>query len=263
VRPVADIRVLQDVQAFRIGRHAAVLDAVVDHLDEMPGAGWPTMQVAVLGGAADLIAPGGARRRFDFGRQRCEHRVQVPDRPIRPADHLAKAALEPPDAAAGADVDVVDPFRLQAPGALDVVPVIGVAAVDDDVPGLQQRRELLQGRVDHRRRDHHPGGARLLQLTDQIRHRRGADRALIGESPHRVCAKVEYHALVTVPHQTPHHVGPHPTEANHPELHNPSPLRRADATMLRARIGHPHKPYCTSSSRATRTIRRPLSLSAR
>ena len=41
-------RAAQDVEAFGIGLHQAVLDAVVDHLDEMAGAARAAMHVAAL-----------------------------------------------------------------------------------------------------------------------------------------------------------------------------------------------------------------------
>jgi hypothetical protein len=55
-------------------------------------------------------------------------------------DHQAVAALESPDAAAGADIDVVDVFLGEFGGAAEVVDVVGVAAVDQNVVGLQQRQ---------------------------------------------------------------------------------------------------------------------------
>ena len=43
------------------------------------------------------------------------------DRFFRTADHHAVAAIDAPDAAAGSDVDVVNAFVLQFPGAADIV----------------------------------------------------------------------------------------------------------------------------------------------
>ncbi len=53
------------------------------------------------------------------------------------ADHHAVAALEAPDAAAGAYVHVVNLFRGEFLGAADVVYVIGIAAVDQNVAGFE------------------------------------------------------------------------------------------------------------------------------
>jgi hypothetical protein len=40
---LTDVGVSQDVEAFGVRRHEAVLDAVVHHLDEVAGAATPTM----------------------------------------------------------------------------------------------------------------------------------------------------------------------------------------------------------------------------
>ena len=58
------------------------------------------------------------------------------------ADHQAVAALQAPDAAAGADIGVVNAARLQLLGAANVVDVIRVAAIDDDVALLHARGKL-------------------------------------------------------------------------------------------------------------------------
>ena len=55
----------QDVQALGVGRHEAVLDAVVHHFDEVAGAVGPAVQIAVFGRAADLLAAGRARDAAD------------------------------------------------------------------------------------------------------------------------------------------------------------------------------------------------------
>ena len=65
VRLLADVGGAQDVHALGVGGHEAVLDAVVHHLDEVPGAVRPAVQVALLGGAARPArgrACGGCRR---------------------------------------------------------------------------------------------------------------------------------------------------------------------------------------------------------
>ena len=56
----AAIGMLEDVESFGIGRHDAVLDAVVDHLDEMAGAVRSAVQVALLGRAIGLLTTGSA-----------------------------------------------------------------------------------------------------------------------------------------------------------------------------------------------------------
>src|SRR4029434_8078891 len=51
----------QDTQAFGVGRHDAVLNAVMNHLDEVAGAVWPAVQITLLGGTANLFTPRRAR----------------------------------------------------------------------------------------------------------------------------------------------------------------------------------------------------------
>ena len=65
-RQRVDIGVLEDVEAFGIGLHQAVFDAVVDHLDEMPGADRAGMDIALLDardrGPRDAACAGCRRR---------------------------------------------------------------------------------------------------------------------------------------------------------------------------------------------------------
>ena len=61
----------------------------------------------------------------------------MPHDRVLAADHVAVAALETPDAAADADIDIVQLLDLQLPRATDVVVIIGIAAVNDDVAGFE------------------------------------------------------------------------------------------------------------------------------
>src|SRR5262249_58466876 len=112
----------QNAHSFRIGSHDAVLDAIVDHLDEVTGAVCSAMQVTELGGTADILAPGRARDVSRAGRQCLEYWVEVSHSRVRPADHHAVTALQPPDAAAGSDVDVIDALRVDVARPADVLP---------------------------------------------------------------------------------------------------------------------------------------------
>jgi hypothetical protein len=163
-----DIGVLQDVEALGIGLHQAVFDAVMDHLDEMAGADRAGVDVALLDPRDRGPRGPWCADVADAGRQRLEDRIEPVDHRLVAADHHAIAALDAPDAAGGADVDIVDAALLQRLAAADVVLPEGVAAVDDDVAGLHQLRQRLDGRFgDLAGRQHHPGGARLLQLLDE------------------------------------------------------------------------------------------------
>src|SRR6185295_19642714 len=52
--------VLEDIESFGIVLHQPVFDSVVDHLDEMPRAGRPAVQIPLFGGPADLLPSRGA-----------------------------------------------------------------------------------------------------------------------------------------------------------------------------------------------------------
>ncbi len=132
---LADVGAAQNAQTFRVGGHQAVLDAVVNHLDEMAGAVRAAVQIPLLGGAVDFSRPGVRGNVAGARRQRCEDRIQMPDDIVFAADHHAVAALQSPDAAAGSDIHVVDPLRRQFFRAADIVHVIRIAAVDQNVAG--------------------------------------------------------------------------------------------------------------------------------
>src|SRR6516225_5804692 len=61
---LADVGGSQDAQAFGIGGHEAVLDAVVNHLNEVTGAVWATMQITLLGCTGSLLTARRARYFF-------------------------------------------------------------------------------------------------------------------------------------------------------------------------------------------------------
>jgi hypothetical protein len=128
----ADVGRAQDAQTLGVCGHDAVLDAVVHHLDEMPGPVRAAMQIALLGGAAELIPPRRPVDVADAGGQGREDGVQVLNDRLFAADHQAVAALQPPNPAAGADVHVMDARGRERLGAVNVVHVVGVAAVDQD-----------------------------------------------------------------------------------------------------------------------------------
>src|SRR5208337_5598480 len=80
----------------------------------------------------DLLDLGGGRGALT-GSQGLEDRVEVLHRPGVAADHQAVAALLAPDAAGGADVEVVDALARQFLAAVNVIDVVRVAAVDQDI----------------------------------------------------------------------------------------------------------------------------------
>ena len=136
------------------------------------------------------------------------------------------------------------PFSLSAVVPPDVVVEVGVAAVDDRVARFEVLEELLDlglGRVAGR--DHHPDGARLLELVDQLLDRVGRDRALaLRLDLLRLLRRpVVDDDLVTVADQPADHVGAHPTETDEPEAHvrQPSVGVASAASMARSRAARP------------------------
>src|SRR5207247_181211 len=65
----AGVGVPEDAQALGVGGHQAVLDAVMDHLDEAAGAVGAAVQVAALGGAGRAGTARRARRGLHSRRQ--------------------------------------------------------------------------------------------------------------------------------------------------------------------------------------------------
>src|SRR5437868_13345848 len=111
------IGVLEDVKPFGIGLHQAVFDAVMDHLDKMPGADGAGVNIALLDPGIASLAPGGARDIADARRERGEDRIEPVDHRLVAADHHAIAPLDTPNAARGADAALIDgaiPPRLAA-----------------------------------------------------------------------------------------------------------------------------------------------------
>ena len=128
------------------------------------------MQVAVLGLRRLAGATRSALGRPDPWRDRFEDRVEMLHDVVFAPDHQAEAALQPEDAAARADVDVVDALWLQHRGAIDVVAVVAVATVDDDVAGLEEITELVDEPTGQRGRHHQPDGAGLVELLHEVGH---------------------------------------------------------------------------------------------
>ena len=85
----------EDGEAFGVGLHHAVLDAVVDHLDEVAGAGWADVAPALGLAGGERFEDGGEA--FDGG--------------LVAADHEGVALLEAPDSAGGAAVDELEAGR--------------------------------------------------------------------------------------------------------------------------------------------------------
>ena len=216
-----EVLVAQDVEALGIGLHHSVLDAVMHHLDEVPGAGRTGVNVAALGAGIAFLAARRARDIAEPRSERREDRIEVIDSLLRAADHHAIAALDTPDAAGRAAIDVANALRRQFFGVADVVLVKGIAAVDDDVVPVQQAAELLDHLFgDLARRQHQPNGARLFsELLHQIGNRRRRCGAVLCQRFARLGGSRVHHAVVSRLHQAARHVAAHLAESDHADLH--------------------------------------------
>src|SRR5690349_17530137 len=121
-----ELRLLDDLEALAIRLKHAVLDAVMHHLDEVPGAGRAHVAVAIGRG------------------ERLEDWLAVVEDRLVAADHQAVALFQPPDAATGAAVEIVHARGGDFLPATDGVVKVRVAAVNDDVARLEQAHDMMK-----------------------------------------------------------------------------------------------------------------------
>src|SRR5262245_35962513 len=107
------------------------------HLDEMPGAVRPAMEIPMFGLARLARGALGTGRGFDARRKRSEDRIEMRHDRCFAADHMAVSTLKSPYTPADANIDIVETLGLQRRSTANVILVVGVAAVDDDVATLQ------------------------------------------------------------------------------------------------------------------------------
>ena len=87
----------------------------------------------------------------------------------RAANHQTVTSFQPPDTAAGANVDILDSLGRELLSAPDVIDVIRIAAINQNVAGFQIGRNAGNGVVHDRSGNHQPDGARLGELAYQVR----------------------------------------------------------------------------------------------
>jgi hypothetical protein len=138
------------------------------------------------------------------------------------ADHQAVAAIETPHAAGGADVEIVNALGGELLRSRDRILVMRVAAVDDDVAARHQRPQRRDHIVNHRGGHHQPDGARRLQLLDETLEGCGVDRAFALERAAGFGAAVVDDGGMPGADEALDHVGAHPAEADHADLHQTS-----------------------------------------
>jgi hypothetical protein len=181
---------------------------------------WPAPLGPQCRKPCSACAPRGPRGGVDPWRDRREQRRDPVDDLVLAAEHQAEAALDAPHAPAGAAVDVVDPLLAELVRVADVVEVVGVAAVDDHVAGLQHLGDGLDRLVgDLAGRHHYPDHARLLELGGELLERARPGHPVGLDGLDGVGAHVVAHAVVAVGHQPADDPGAHPAEPDHSQLH--------------------------------------------
>ena len=160
--------VAQEGEGLTDELHIGVFDAVVDHLDEVPGS--VGADVIDAGFVSDLRGNG-----FEQG-------TQALPRGLRSADHERgseqSADLSPGDA----DPGELDAGALEAGPAGDRVPEVGVAAVDDDVTGNERLGEIADRRIRGASGiDHEDGHPRFGEFLGQVGRIGGDDELGFGE----------------------------------------------------------------------------------
>ena len=185
------------------------------------------MQIPALRGAARVA--GRARCRFVAGRKRGENRVEARDDGGFASDHQAIAPRETRDAPTRPDVDVMDAARFQRVRAAEIVAVIRIAAVDDDVAGIEQRDEQCERLVDDRSGHHQPHDARRGEPRDQVCQRRRPDDARLQRIGDGARVHVVHDARMARASKPAHHRRPHSSQSDHADLHQASLLLLARA----------------------------------
>src|SRR5687767_14657008 len=131
---------MKDLVTLRVGLQHSVLDAVVNHLDVVPGAGRSHVRVTI-------------RRR-----ERLEDRLAEPERVVRSTDHQTIAVLESPDAPARPGIDELNSLLAQLGPATHRIVEVRVSSIDYDVAlrhSRKQRSDRLIDRIPSGNHDPH------------------------------------------------------------------------------------------------------------
>src|SRR6266851_1198913 len=220
---LADIGSFQHTKPLCVSRHHPVLNPVMHHLDEVSAAIPATVQIALLCGPTNLLAPRSTRDISNPRSDSLEDGIKILHRRIRPTNHHAVTPLQPPHPSAGPHINIMNSFFSKLLRAANIVDVIRISAIDQDVAGFKMWSDLLNRLLHNSGRNHQPDRARFPHLTHHILQRRGAgDSLLLCHVRNHLRRHIEHDALVTMRYQPPNHVRPHPTQAYHSKLHTRS-----------------------------------------
>src|SRR5438477_11286320 len=128
----------------------------------MTGAGRAAINIAIFRRSGELLT---TRCAGDIAAARgksLENRIELPNDFFEAANHHAVTAFQAPNAAAGANIHVVNAFFFELLRAADVIFKAGIAAVNDNVARLHplgERSDSLLWRTS--RGNHEPSNARF------------------------------------------------------------------------------------------------------
>src|ERR1017187_6139443 len=186
----------QNVKSFGVGSHQSVFNAVMDHLDEMAGAGRPAMEITLLDRATNLFSSRCTRDIAASRSKRLKDRIEVQYGIALASDHQTITALDPPYAAACPHIDIANTFGLQFFGSPDVINIVRVAYIDDDVSLLHLAGKVMHSGLYRRCGHHQADSARRLQLGHEIVERSGPRRAFVGQVLDAVRLRIKDHAFM-------------------------------------------------------------------
>ena len=169
----------KDTKTFRNSGHHAVLDSVVNHLHEVTGAAWATVQPASLAWAKRTIS--GPLSRLDPWREIFEDRREMFDRDIGAPDHQAEPTRKTMYAPARTNIDEMHTGWSQFLGQVDIVAPIAVATVDHDVTGFEQCGDFAHNRTSECRWHHDPHGPWRRHLADKFFDRGSTGRSCLDD----------------------------------------------------------------------------------
>src|SRR5438270_7527199 len=159
----------KNVKSLGVCLHNPVLDSIVDHLHEMPGTGRTAVNITLFRCASQLLPSGCTCNVATTGSKSFENWIELLDHFFWPADHHAVAALQAPNAPAGADVNIMNSLFAEHLRTTNVVFEIRVTAVYENVAGFHFLRNRLRGRFGGAARgNHEPRDTRRAELRAEV-----------------------------------------------------------------------------------------------
>src|SRR5690242_19293937 len=128
----------------------------------------PAVKISLLRSAALPLEGGCPGGSIDTGSKRHKDRVEMLNSFFFPSYHQAIPAFPPGNASARSNVNIMHAPRIQVLPPPDIVPIVGISAVNDDVILFDEREQFGKQAIHHGRRHHQPYCAWLGQARDQI-----------------------------------------------------------------------------------------------